>query len=274
MKSIMNYIGNKYRILPQIMNLFPYKSENFPDLFCGGLDVAINYNASNKVANDINKYVIGIYQTFQEKSFEEVFDYLQSRKEEFELTKTNKEGYLKYRDFYNQGDRNPLDLYLLMNYSFNYQIRFNNKYEYNNPFGANRSSWNESLQSRLAEFMTSIRKIQFSSLDFRDIDYFKFDFVYADPPYSLSTGSYNDGKRGFNGWSLQDDIDLMEILDCLDLMGSRFALSNVLEHKGKEHKEMIEWSKKYNIHEIKCSYGNSNYQAKESKTREILITNY
>lgn len=274
MKSIMNYIGNKYRLLPQILPLFPDECEKFLDLFCGGLDVSINYDAKSKAANDINTYLIGIYQTFQKHSYNDVLSYLQDRKEEFQLTKTNKKGYLKYRDFYNQGDRNPLDLYLLMNYSFNYQIRFNNSHEYNNPFGANRSSWNKSLQNRLEEFMTLIDDIEFTSLDFRSIDYSKFDFVYADPPYSLSIGSYNDGKRGFKGWGVQDDMDLIDILDSIDSMGNKFALSNVLEHKGEEHHKLIEWSKKYNVHEIKCSYGNSNYQAKISKTREILITNY
>lgn len=274
MKSIMNYIGNKYRLLPQLLELFPEDCDNFLDLFVGGSDVSINYNAGNKSANDINKYVIGIYKAFQEQSYEEIYSYLWGRQQEFNLSKSNKEGYLRYRDFYNQGDRNPLDLYLLMNYSFNYQIRFNNNHEYNNPFGANRSSWNESLQSRLEEFISLIKDIQFTSLDFREVDYSSFDFCYADPPYSLSVGSYNDGKRGFNGWSLQDDIDLMIILDSLNDRGSKFALSNVLEHKGEEHKELIQWSKKYNVHELSCSYANSNYQAKASRTREVLITNY
>ena len=274
MKSIMNYVGGKHRLLKDLLPLFPDGSDNFLDLFCGGLDVSINFNAKCKYANDINKYLIGIYQVFQEKSYEEVYDYLRSRQEEFALSKTNKEGYIKYRDFYNQGDRKPLDLYLLMNYSFNYQIRFNNNHEYNNPFGSNRSSWNKSLQSRLEEFMLLINDIEFTSLDFRDIDYSKFDFIYADPPYSLSVGSYNDGKRGFKGWSLQDDIDLMSLLDKINDKGSKFALSNVLEHKGQENKELIDWSKKYNVYDIKCSYENSNYQAKSCKTREVLITNY
>ena len=274
MKSPMNYTGGKYRIIKDLLGIFPSDCANFLDLFAGGLDVSINYDAKSKSANDINKYLIGIYQAFQSKSYDDIFSYLRGRQEEFQLSKTNKEGYLKYRDFYNHSERNPLDLYLLMNYSFNYQIRFNNNHDYNNPFGNNRSSWNESLQNRLKEFMILIKDIQFTSLDFRDIDYKSYDFVYADPPYSLSVGSYNDGKRGFKGWSLKDDFDLMSILDEVSNRGSKFALSNVLEHKGDVHKELIEWSKKYNVHDIKCSYANSNYQAKASATREVLITNF
>ena len=30
------------------------------------------------------------------------------------------------------------------------------------------------------------------------------DFVYCDPPYLLTCGAYNDGKRGFNGWDLNN----------------------------------------------------------------------
>ena len=65
-KSPMNYIGNKYRLLPQMMPLFPEKIDCFMDLFCGGLDVSINIDAEKKYANDINYYLIDIYKAFQE----------------------------------------------------------------------------------------------------------------------------------------------------------------------------------------------------------------
>ncbi len=67
----------------------------------------------------------------------------------------------------------------------------------------------------------------------------KKDFIYADPPYRVSTGSYNDGKRGFEGWSLEDDLILFDMLDCLNKNGIRFALSLVItkeKEKGKRQK--------------------------------------
>lgn len=48
-KSPMNYIGNKYRLLPQMMPLFPEKIDCFMDLFCGGLDVSINIDAEKNM---------------------------------------------------------------------------------------------------------------------------------------------------------------------------------------------------------------------------------
>lgn len=279
LKSPMNYIGNKYRLLSQMLEIFPSNSGVFLDLFCGGLDVSINYPADKIIANDINCYLIGIYKEFQKHSYDEIMSYLQLKIEEYSLSKTNKEGYLNFRSHYNNTDiasRNPLDLYLLLNYSFNYQIRFNNSHEYNNPFGANRSSFNSSLQTRLKPFIESIQNISFTSKDFREVTYSGVDFIYADPAYTLSIGSYNDGARGFKGWNLQDDIDLMNYLDEADKRGIKFALSDVLVHKGQEHKELIQWAENYNIHDMKCSYNNCNYQAtnKSYRTQEVLITNY
>ena len=99
--------------------------------------------------------------------------------------------------------------------------------------------------------------------------------MYCDPPYSISTGSYNDGKRGFNGWGVQDDIDLINLLDNLSAKGITFAMSNVLKHKGKTNVVLAEWSKKYTVYNLECNYNNSSYHLinSESETREVLITN-
>ena len=71
--------------------------------------------------------------------------------------------------------------------------------------------------------------------------------------------------------------ELLELLDKLNEKGIRFALSNVLEHKGKSNDILKEWSKKYNIHYLNNTYGNCNYHTKDKSkdsTIEVLITNY
>ena len=100
------------------------------------------------------------------------------------------------------------------------------------------------------------------------------DFVYCDPPYSIGTGVYQDGKRGFNGWSKEDDKKLFAILDKLNERNVKFAMSNVFENKGLRNDELIEWSKKYKVHHYNMNYNGSNYHRKESKSDEVLITNY
>jgi site-specific DNA-adenine methylase len=38
-KSCVNYTGGKYRLLKQILPLFPNEIDNFIDLFCGGANI-------------------------------------------------------------------------------------------------------------------------------------------------------------------------------------------------------------------------------------------
>lgn len=102
------------------------------------------------------------------------------------------------------------------------------------------------------------------------------DLLYADPPYLITTGSYNDGKRGFEGWSKNDDKELYQLLDKLNNKGVKFALSNVIHHKGLKNEELITWMKKYNVHYIDINYNSCNYHGKntDKETIEVLITNY
>ena len=51
-KSPLNYIGGKQRILGQILPLFPAKIDCFVDLFTGGCNVGINVNAEKIICND------------------------------------------------------------------------------------------------------------------------------------------------------------------------------------------------------------------------------
>lgn len=279
-KSPMNYIGGKYKLLPQIHPLFPDKINNFVDLFAGGCDVCANIKANNIYANDINKYIIEIYKEFQSNSIDDILSYIESTIAKFNLTSTNQEGYLSFREYYNKSkDRPPLDLFILLCFAFNYQCRFNNKHDFNSPFGKERSSFNNTIRSNLIKFHNNIKNVVFSSVSFKEFDFSvlqKNDFVYADPPYSITTGSYNDGKRGFDGWSSQNDIELLSLLDELNKKGIKFALSNVIEHKNLKNQILIDWMQKYNVHYLSFNYKNSSYHGKntDKETIEVLITNY
>lgn len=160
-------------------------------------------------------------------------------------------------------------------------MRFNNSHEYNSSFGKNRSYFSPALQNKLLKSVERINvlDIVFHNKDFREIDYSdanENDLVYFDPPYLVSCGVYQDGKRGFNGWSENDEKDLLTLCDKLDKQGTRFAISNMLESKGNKNQILIDWSKNYNVHHLNINYNGCNYQRKnkESQDIEVLITNY
>ena len=113
---------------------------------------------------------------------------------------------------------------------------------------------------------------QFDKLNLQNLK--KNDFVYCDPPYLITTGSYNDGNRGFKDWKEEEELKLYEVLDNLDKKNVKFALSNVIEHKGKENKLLKEWSKKYRVIYLTSNYSNSSYNKKKKKSIEVLVVNY
>lgn len=280
-KSPMNYIGGKYGLLPQILPLFPSKISMFYDVFGGGASVSLNVNSEYVYYNDIVSYVSNMFEDLKGENADDCIRKIESIIDKYELSKTNKEGFEQLRADYNKGNRSWDMFYTLICYSFNYQYRFNNKHEYNSSFGKNRSCFSNTTKKKFIDFMERLNDIDivFDCVDFREVDFTdadENDLVYLDPPYLISCGNYNDGKRGFKGWSKQDDIDLMKLCDKLDEQGTRFALSNVLEHKGLKNDELIKWSKKYNVYHLNYNYNNCNYQEnnKNNETIEVLITNY
>lgn len=275
-KSPLNYIGGKYRLLPQILPLFPERINTFVDLFAGGLDVSLNVDSQNTISNDINHYVIGLFEYFKRTPLDALLEDIHRTIQAFGLSKQNRDGYIALRNQYNE-NHSSLYLFLLICFGFNHQIRFNGNGEFNNPFGKDRSSYNANTEKNLREMHGRLNRIEFHISNFHDFntEFMQVgDFLYADPPYLISCGSYNDGKRGFEGWGERDDIALFEKLDNLADRGIQFAMSNIVRHKGVENERLLEWAQRYHVHYLNASYANSNYQATQSETVEVLITNY
>lgn len=126
-KSPLNYIGGKYRLLPQILPLFPEKIDTFVDVFSGGFNVGINVCANKLILNDNLTYLIELFDFMKNNDLQEIIDYIENRILELGLSKTNENAYLELRKQYNQ-QKHPLDLFVLTAFSFNHQIRFNNKH--------------------------------------------------------------------------------------------------------------------------------------------------
>lgn len=277
-KSPLNYTGGKYKLLPQLLELFPKQVNTFVDLFAGGGgNVSVNVKAEKVVFNDLMWQVPEMLQEFKKIGVEESLRKIDGYISSYDLSKENKEGYLALRELYNKGKSDPLMLYTLICYSFNNQIRFNNKGAYNMPFGKDRSSFNPTLREKFIIFVQRLQsmEIQFSSKDFRELDLDTLgenDFVYCDPPYLITVASYNEN----GGWGEQAERDLLAKLDTLDKAGVKFGLSNVFESKGKENIILKEWAKGYIVHYLDHTYSNCSYHKKDkqSKDIEVFITNY
>ena len=292
-QSPLNYTGGKYKLLPQILPLFPTDIETFVDLFCGGCNVGINVKAKKHIYNDTNRYLLYLYNTLKNNDKDVTLETVYSIIDKYGLSlvskygydyydcdsssglgKYNKDRFLKMREDFNHNTAEDYYyytlLYVMIVYSFNNQIRFNSKRDFN-----------KKMESKLTDFIDTIKAqdSHFSCLDFIDFDtslLSEKDFVYIDPPYLITCATYNE----HDGWNPDKEKELLAFIDRLTEQKIRCALSNVLRSKGKENSILIEWlernKSKYIVHQLDYSYANSNYHTKDKSdsSQEILVTNY
>jgi DNA adenine methylase len=295
-RSPLFYVGDKYKLMKQLVDLFPNKINNFYEPFTGGGTVFLNIDAKRYFLNDIDNHLVNIHKFLIDSSndidsffasIEKVIKKYklshsynadivpESLKKEFKKTyyaRFNKEGYEKLRTHVNKNKKNdPLVLYILLIYGFNRMLRFNGGGKFNLPVG--NVDFNKNVVSALNNYFDFVKdkKIKFTSQDFRK--YFekkkieKDDFVYIDPPYLITFSEYN--KK----WNEEEEVELLELIDNLNKDGIKFALSNVTHYKGRKNDLLIKWMKKYKVHKIKSNYISYHNNTKKD-IAEVLITNY
>ena len=295
-RSPLFYVGDKYKLIPEIRKYFPKKIKRFIEPFTGGGSVFLNVKADEYLLNDIDTNVINIHKFLIKQSenpkafFDNVFKLIQEYnlshsyirdivsqelKDKWKKTyyaKFNKQGFNQLKSDYNSSnEKSILHLYLLLIYGFNRMLRFNSKGEYNLPVG--NVDFNKNTEIALNNYFRLIRQknIRLHNLDFLDflkqIDFQEEDFVYLDPPYLITFSEYN------KLWNEKKEKELIEYLDTLEQNKIKFAVSNVTHYKGKINYQFLEWSKQYNTFDIKSNYI-SYHDNSNKKFKEVLITNF
>ena len=158
-RSPLFYVGDKYKIISQIKEVFPKKIDRFIEPFCGGGTVFLNTEANFYLINDIDLYVIKLHKFLisNAKNINGFWDKVENSIKKYELSasylgknvplelrkqfiktyyaKYNKESYIKMRGDFNKNKNNMLLLYLLVIYGFNRMLRFNSYGNFNSPVG-------------------------------------------------------------------------------------------------------------------------------------------
>ncbi len=295
-RSPLFYVGDKYKLLPQLATLFPRKINRFYEPFVGGGSVFLNTTAQKYVLNDKDDNLVSIHKFLiehannSEKFFKEAENIIrkynlsmscrenmipESLKSEFKKTyyaRFNKGGYENLRNKVNLRDKkHPLLLYVLLIYGFNRMLRFNQKGEFNLPVG--NVDFNKNVELSLKNYFTFVKdkSIDFSSEDFEKFlsgkRFLKNDFIYFDPPYLIASSEYN------KTWNKSSECKLLEVVDSLDEKGVNFGISNVIRYNGGHNKIFSSWAKKYKSHDIISNYINY-HNNKQKDIKEVLITNY
>ncbi|MCK8638990.1 DNA adenine methylase [Fructobacillus fructosus] len=276
-ESPLNYIGSKARIISKIAPYFSKQSKNIYDVFGGGFNVGINFRGEELIYNDINFKVKEIIQMFSEMDTYKLIQSIQRYIKKFDLKAADSDAYKAARDFYNSlpdEKQKPEMLYTIILYGFQQQIRFNTKLGFNNPVGMR---WfNERIYEKLISFSRKIKESNVSfyseSFDEMVIPSGPETLIYLDPPYRLTTGSYNDGKRGFKGWNGELEQNLFRFIEERHQSGNKILFSYVLKHRDEFNDELQNWIDENPDFHVVDIEGNSGWRG--SKREEILVMNY
>lgn len=295
-RSPFFYVGDKYKLMPQLKSLFPDDIDNYIEPFVGGGSSFLNSSGKKYILNDIDENVIalhnelGKYANNSEELLEKIYNIIdyyglscsfkgknvpEELKKKYVKTyysKYNKEAYLRMRKDYNNNKDNTLLLYILLIYGFNHMIRFNSKGDFNLPVG--NVDFNKNVYNALINYL-DFRKN--NEIIFENTDYQKFlnkiefkekDYVFLDPPYLISMSEYN------KLWNDKKEVELCDFLDKLDQRGVKFGITNLIYHKGKENETFNNWSKKYNVYDIESNYISFNDNTIKKDSKEVFVTNY
>lgn len=274
-ESPLNYSGSKTKMIPFIKSLLPENIDLFVDAFGGGFNVGINVSANRVAYNDINPFVVELIQSFQQHVAVDYFKALNRIIKEYNLGPLKKDEYICLRDKYNSlpiDKRSPIMLYALILFGFQQQIRFNSEHGFNIPCGSRH--FNEKLVSKFMSFIRRIQEINvvFYNRKFEDLAEFIDEnaFFYFDPPYRETTATYNDGKRGFDGWSIEHETRLCQFMDDIASMNGKFMFSYVIEVGEFHNQNIISWVNKNHYHLIDVPETQGRYNDR----REVIIINY
>lgn len=287
LESPIFYMGNKYKLLKQLIPLFPKQCDTFLDLFGGSGVVSMNYQGTRKtIYNEFNGNIVNLVKIMVENKPQELDVYFKDKIKQYDLetydiktvdkiSERRKDNYNKLRyDYNNSINKDYRDLFLLACYSINHLIRFNKDSQFNASSG--KGTYNEKRYKKICDMNEQFKNIEIFNKNCFDIDFSlleKGDFVYCDPPYLNTEAVYNE-KRAFGGWNIDDDYKLFDILEKLNDKGVKWGLSNVFVNRGKENTHLIEWCNKnnWNVYHLNRNY--NPFSRGNSNNDEVYICNY
>ena len=250
---MLNRLGNKSKLLPQLLPLFPARITSFIDMFAGSLSVSVAMldRAKYVIANDIDSDVSNLFEIWRTRP-EELASALTIVPYHSNVLKAFRET--------TEGD--PLWRAVAFVYRSNFSLMAKGE-----TLKLGQSNSRQLTLDAIRQGFAAISKIQFMSCDFReclDKICWRHDrdkgqaFIFADPPY---LGTEHDAYNLTATWGREDTQDLFEMLS---KSGLRFAVSEF------DSPFILELAAQHGlfIHDIgeRRNIGN--------RRRELLLTNY
>jgi len=180
----LKWAGGKRWQVPYIEPLWqPHAHRRLVEPFCGGLAVALGVMPERALLNDANPHLINFYRWLKKGL-------------RTDLGMENKERpFYAHRTRFNEllragktGTREAASLFYYLNRTgYNGLCRFNQKGEFNVPFGRHKRI---NYTSDFTGYAAAFAGWQFTNTDVERVPLEPDDFVYADPPYDVEFTNY------------------------------------------------------------------------------------
>jgi len=197
----LKWAGGKRWQLPYLLPLWArHQQRRLVEPFCGGLAVTIGLRPQRALLSDVNSHLMNFYGWL-------------NRGLVTSLPMENDERtYYAYRERFNELLTNTDDdgaeaaalFYYLNRTGYNGLCRFNQKGQFNVPFGRYKKI---AYTADFSDYRELFANWTFTSRDFEAVPLKPDDFVYADPPYDVDFTHYSKG-----GFAWEDQVRAAEWL--------------------------------------------------------------
>lgn len=240
MKPVLKYRGGKSREIQHFKDHIPKTFNRYLEPFVGGGAVYFYLEHESSIINDINDKLVRFYIQLRDRysrvrmeldMLQNMYENNQKKYEKIKLNSRagvyvenkNEELYYELRKLFNypNGEWLEATLYYFINKtSYGGMIRYNNKGEYNVPFGRYKTLNTRIITENHYRLLknTKVYNADYSSI-FRMAK--KDDFMFLDPPYHKATFNDYGNPEHDNGFPEKEHIRLAKEfrkLDCKALM--------------------------------------------------------
>jgi DNA adenine methylase len=197
----LKWAGGKRWQLPHLLPLWArHQHRRLVEPFSGGLAVTIGLRPQRALLNDVNTHLINFYGWLKRGLVTSL------------PMQNNERTYYAYRDRFNELLADKADdgaeaatlFYYLNRTGYNGLCRFNQKGQFNVPFGRYKKI---SYTTDFSDYRELFANWTFISRDFEAVPLSPDDFVYADPPYDVEFTHYSKG-----GFPWEDQVRAAEWL--------------------------------------------------------------
>lgn len=261
---IFRWAGSKRKLIPKMAKFLPASYERYVEPFAGSACLFFHLQPKKALISDINPELINAYDQIKNNPIDIICS-LKSTPER------SAENYYRIRAM----DPTEMDAlsravrFIYLNrLCFNGLYRTNMKGQFNVPYGGEKTG-NLPTDSELLAVSRAFANVTLAAISFDKVieQTIPGDFVYLDPPYSISN------RRVFNNYSneifgIENLRTLRQLLLNLDNREIPFLLSYGMSAEGRE------LAVGFKTHHALVQRQISGFSAHRRKAREMLITNY